>query len=231
MFIALVAAASLSQPIEAPAYMFEAAPATVTDPLWAQPNFSFSAAQDDEKKQADFSYTYIEIGATQLSPDDTSVTDEDVDSYYGRASLGIGIFHLFGSYENQALDFMDTSTDLYKLGVGLHFPIMRKLDILAEGAWLYSDVSSDISNLDDTTEGFEGRAGLRWMPLLWNGGGVELDGNIVYIDLPNRLASEEESTGWEAGGRVHFLRLFSVGAMYGIIEEDDYVSINARVSF
>jgi hypothetical protein len=107
---------------------------------------------------------------------------------------------------------------------------MPKLDVLGEAAWLYSDLSSDLSTLDDTTDGFEGKAGVRWMPLVWGGGGCELNGNLVYVDLENRLASEDDATGWEAGVQVHFLRLFSVGAMYSILEDDDRVSANVRVS-
>jgi hypothetical protein len=88
-----------------------------------------------------------------------------------------------------------------------------------------------LAGLDDSANGFEARVGARWMPLLWDGGGLELDGNIVYVDLSNRLGSDSYVTGWEAGARFHFLRLLSVGAMYGMLGQDDEVNVNARVSF
>ena len=180
----------------------------------------------------EFSYTYVELGATQLDLDDDSLTDEDVDSFYLKASLALGMFHIFASYEDQELDFQDTSTDLYTLGAGVHFPVAPKLDVLAEVAWIYNDLTSDISQLDDTTDGWGGRAGVRWMALPWDRGGLELNGNLLYIDLENRLASDDDATtGWDVGTQVHFLKLFSVGAAYAIIDDDDRVSVNARVSF
>jgi hypothetical protein len=189
------------------------------------------AAAADSSKAANFSYTYVEIGATSLNPDDTSLTNDNVDTYYIRGSLGLGMFHIFAAYENQSLDYQDTSGDLYRLGAGLHVEVGPKLDLVGEAAWLYSDLSSDLSTLDDTTDGFEGKVGARWMPLPWDGGGLELDGNFLYVDLDNRLASDDIGSGWEAGAQLHFLQMFSVGAMYSIVDSDDKVAINARMSF
>ena len=230
MLLLAISIAALGQPFEIPASLLEVAPPPPVDAEVMLPADLRLPAQD-APKQDTFSYTFIEVGASSLNPDDTSVTNDNVDSYYLRASLGLGMFYLFGSYEDQSLDFQNTSTDLYRLGAGLHFGLTPKLDLVGEAAWLYSDMSSDISALDDTTDGFEGRAGARWMPLDWSGGGLELDGNLIYVDLENRLASDDTGTGWEAGARLHFLRLFSVGAMYSIVDSDDVVSINARLSF
>jgi len=36
--------------------------------------------------------------------------------------------------------------------------------------------------------------------------------------------------GWEAGVRVHLIQLVSVGATYTLLEDDNQVSLNARVS-
>jgi len=185
--------------------------------------------QDEAADESRFSYTFIEIGATQFDVDEA---DEEADIYYGRASLGLfDILYIFAGYENQSTDFEDTDTDVIRLGAGVHFPVMRKLDLVADIAWLYSDMSSDLDELDDTTDGFEVHAGARWMPLDWDGGGLEIHGGLVYVDLENRIASDDESTGFDLGAKLHFLRLFSVGAVYTMLEDDDSIGVNARVSF
>lgn len=53
----------------------------------------------------------------------------------------------------------------------------------------------------------------------------------VWVDLDNRLASEDRAFGFEAGVRLHVFRLISVGAMYSMIEEDDLVAVSARLAF
>jgi hypothetical protein len=186
----------------------------------------------DSSSDSPFKYTYIEIGATTLNVDDIQGSDEDVDSYYLRAQIAfLGFLYLYGGYENQSLDFQDTDTDLFRLGAGVHFNVLPKLDLVGEAGYLNSDTSSDLSNLDDTTDGFEAYAGARWMTVQWEGGGLELDGGATYVDLKNRLASHDESVGGKAGARVHFLKLFSVGADYTFWEDDDQLSANLRVSF
>lgn len=191
----------------------------------------FPAAAPSWEERSNFSYTYVEIGATTLDLDETTSTKDSVDTYYFRASLGLGLFHIFGAYEYQTFNYQDTRGDLYRLGAGAHLELTKGLDAVGEAAWLYSDLSSDLSTLDGSSNGFEGKAGLRWMPLPWDGGGLELDGNFVYVDLENRLASNDAGSGWEAGAQLHFLEMFSMGLVYSIVDNDDKVSINARFSF
>ena len=175
------------------------------------------------------SYTFIEIGGTQY---DVDAFDETSDVYYGRASIGLfGFLYAFGEYQNQSSDFQNTDTDVIALGAGAHFAVMPKLDIFGELSYLYYDISSDLSTLDDTTEGYEAAAGARFMVLPWDGGGIEVNGKVNYIDLGDVAGDDYSETGWEVGARVHFLRLFSIGASYAEIEDDDEASINARVSF
>ena len=230
MLLLALSIAPLGQPFEIPASLLEVAPPVRVDADVALPA-NLPVATEDAPEKAKISYTYIEVGWASLTLDDNSVTNDDVNTWYVRASLGLGLFHVFGGYENQAIGFKDTSTNLYQLGAGVHFGLTPKLDLVGEAAWLYSDMSSDLSTLDGTTDGFEGRAGARWMPMLWNGGGFELDGNFIYVDLENRLASDDSGTGWEAGAQVHFLEMFSMGATYSVVDSDDTMSINARWSF
>ena len=105
------------------------------------------------------------------------------------------------------------------------------LDALAEASWVYNDVSSDLEDLDDSNSGYRLFGGARWLVLPWDGGGVELEGGAGYLDLENNLASEDESFFWEHGARLHFLRWFSVGASYTMLEDDQALAANARFSF
>lgn len=177
----------------------------------------------------DFSYTFVEVGAVKYDVDNA---DDDVDIYYGRASLELfKIFHVFGEYQNQSTDFANTDTDLFSLGVGAQLGILPKIDVFGEVAWLYNDVSSDLDELDDTNSGYELFAGARWMALPWERGGLEINGGLGYVDLKNSLASDDEAVEWELGARAHFLKLLSVGLTYAMIEDDDAILGNVRVSF
>ena len=63
---------------------------------------------------------------TTLNVDDIQGSDEDVDIWYLRAQLALfGFLYIYGGYEDQELDFQDTSTDLYRLGAGVHFGGVR----------------------------------------------------------------------------------------------------------
>jgi len=176
-----------------------------------------------------FRYTYFELGASAVNVDGTS---EDVDVYYGRASLGLfRLFFLSATYESMELDVADTDGDVLSLGVGAHLSLTPTLDLVGEVDWLYSDVSSDDNDLDGTESGTEISAGARWMPIEWGGGGgIEVNGGALWQDLENRLGSDDSVVGWEAGVRVHLIQLVSVGATYTLLEDDNQVSLNARVS-
>jgi hypothetical protein len=182
-----------------------------------------------DKGKGPFSYTYVEVGAAKY---DVDQINEKSDIYYGRASIAfLGFLYAFGEYQNQSNDFQNTDSDLIELGGGVHFNVMPTLDLFGEVGWLYNDVSSDLASLDDTNQGYEAFGGARLMALPWDGGGLELNGGIGYVDLNNRLASDDAATEWEVGARVHFLKMLSVGATYAILKDDDYVTANFRVSF
>ncbi|MCC6409735.1 MAG: hypothetical protein IT453_21450 [Planctomycetes bacterium] len=176
-----------------------------------------------------FSYTYLELGAVSL---DVDAIDDEADIYYGRASIELlGFLYVFGEYSNLSIDYKNTDTDLIELGAGAHVNVVPKLDLFGEVGWLYSDVSSDLSALDDTTNGYEVFGGARWMVLPWTGGGLELNGGLGYVDLENQISSDDKTTFWEVGARVHVLEMLSVGATYSKLEDDDQVSAGIRLSF
>jgi hypothetical protein len=240
--IALTASLALSaapQPAAQPSFTLEPAsfalePAALAvaprEALFATSASLFAA--DDHEGDSPLSYTYVEVGATTFNVDDLEGEDEDIDTYYARASLNLGLIYLFAGYENQDLDLEDTDSDLWRLGVGAHLGLARQLHLIGEIAWLFNDVSSDLDELDESESGYEARAGVRWLPIEWSRGGLELDGNLVYQDIDNRLASDDADIGGELGVRAHFIQILSVGAMYTRYrEDDDQLGLNVRFSF
>ena len=221
-FLALpTPAASVEAPPDLP--LFDPNPALVA-PLSLAPSPLF------EGGDSGFSYTYIEAGLT--SGDVEDLDDESVDTYYARGSLGLFKFlYGFAEYENSSIDFENTDTNQVTLGAGAHIDPLDALSLYAEIGWVYNSVSSDDGNIDGDENGYRVGGGVRWMALPWSGGGLELDGEIGYIDLDHVIASDETPTYWNAGARVHFLGHFSVGALYEKVDVDDRLVGNLRFSF
>ena len=182
----------------------------------------------DEGGGFDFSYTYVELGYGFFDIDDF---DDDSETLYGRASLGLFDFlFVFLDYQNQSTDFGDTDTDLFGVGAGAHLDLVDDVDLVGEAAWLTADVESDLSNLDDENDGWEAFAGARWMALPRGSGGLEVNGGFRWIDIEG-VFSDDEIGAWEAGARYHFGKLLSVGTLYRFLEDDGFWGVDARLSF
>jgi hypothetical protein len=203
----------------------ESLPSDLLEGLSAAPPKPFFAEPGDDWK---FSYTYVELGLGKYDIDDF---DEDSDTLYGRASLGLFNFlYVFLDYSNQSTDFEDTDTDMFGLGVGGHFDVSNRLNLVGEASWLSADVSSDLPNLDDKNDGWMAFAGARYMALPIGNGGLEVNGGFRWIDVKG-VFSDDEIGAWEAGARYHFNHLLSAGAKYQFLEDDGFWGIDARVSF
>jgi hypothetical protein len=189
-----------------------------------------STFQGNVRHEAAFSYSYIEGGGIQQNPDDLG---DEVEAVFLRLSIELfKVLHIFAGFANRDSDFQNTDSNFAELGAGLHFPISPRLDLVAEGSWLFNDVDSDLDTLDDKETGFGLFGGVRYMAVPWESGGLELNGGVRHIDLENDLASDGEgTTGWEAGARIHFARMFSVGAVYQKFDEFDAVAGSVRLSF
>jgi hypothetical protein len=205
-------------------------------PNAAAPAFSFTApemaalyvapAADDGAFH--FSYTYIQLGYSVTSLD---TIDDDAKGLTGRASLGLfDIAYVFLDYANKTTDFENSDSDNYGLGAGVHFAVRPNLDLVGEAAWISNDISSDLSTLNNSNDGWTAMAGARFLPVPWDGGGLELNGGFRWIDVKG-LLSDEQTGAWEVGARVHFLKMLSVGASYSFLEQDRQWGIDARVSF
>jgi hypothetical protein len=193
----------------------------------SQPILQSAKEPAPAKHGASLSYSYIEIGATRTNLD---VIDDEADAYYGKFSWDVNhAFYLFGGYENQSVDVGNTETDIWSVGFGGHTGLAENLDFFSDLAFLFTDTSTN--NFDSDANGTYFRAGLRWMALPFERGGLELNGAGLILDLDNNVYSDSSSIGFEAGARLHFLSAFSVAASYIQLEDDDSGTVSARYSF
>ncbi|MEM6672537.1 MAG: hypothetical protein AAF726_06810 [Planctomycetota bacterium] len=195
-------------------------------------NTTYYDDDDDDNRwddDFDFSYTFVEIGFFETDLDDFD--EDDPESYYIDGSIALGMFQIVAGYQNTEIDFGDSSTDQFRLGIGAHFEVAPRLDIQGDISWLFADTSSDLGNLDDDNNGFIVTAGPRWLALPWSGGGLELAANLLYRDIEGVFASDDGQFGFELETRIHFLNLFSLGASYFDYDGDQNYAFNARVSF
>ena len=175
-----------------------------------------------------FSYSYIEVGARRFNVDNLNGNSEDIDAYYGKFSLNFGPIFGFVGYESQDVDGLPIDANRVDLGVGGHVGVLDKLDLVGQVAWLYNDVSASGGG---TKGGYEAKFGARWMVLDLTAASIELNGNVIWIDLENRLSANPDDAGFEVGGRVHFLKMLSAGLGYARFEDDDQIGLDLRFSF
>jgi hypothetical protein len=186
------------------------------------------AAALEGDKGSVLGYTYLELGVAQNDVDDF---DDDVDIFYGRASLNFLVFlYGFVGYSNQSTDFADTDSDQYTLGLGGHFGILPNLDLVGEVGGIWNDVSSDEDDLDGSEFGYRLSAGARYLALPWFSGGLELNARVGHIDLDNQIASDDEAFFWALGARAHFAKFLSVGAEFEQVEDDATILGSLRFS-
>lgn len=198
---------------------------TPPDPVAAEPGLLVPIPRNSD--EANFSYSYAELGYSVTKID---VTDHNADAYYLRGSFGfLKYFHVIGGVERQSTSVDDAKLDEFDLGAGVHFPVLDKLDLLAELSYVFNDINSN-SGGSDTNTGYMGYLGARLMALPWDGGGLEIDGGYRYLRIDS-LLSESDSNQWEIGARVHFLNHFSVGGRYVFIQQDHMYAFDVRFSF
>lgn len=216
----------------APLSPFASQPSTTVEPIdYARYSLgainAATAAPLEDEVGWQFSYTFIEVGATRADLEDI---DDEADTYYGTASLDLfDLVYIFLGYENSSTDFNNTDTDYWTLGAGVHFNVAQRLDLLADLAFVYSDLSSD--TVSDTSNGHQLRAGARWLPFEFNQGGLELAARGIWVDYGSEYFSDDGQLGFDVEARLHFLRRLSVGLGYRMLEDYDTGSVNARFSF
>ncbi|MFT7671256.1 MAG: hypothetical protein ACI8X5_003973 [Planctomycetota bacterium] len=204
-----------------------AAPSTITSVHWVAPALKLA-----DSEGYDFSYTYLEIG---FDATDLDTLPDDADSYRLRGSLGLfSILHIFADYASQSAGPVDN--DSLGLGVGAHFGVGEKLDLIGEVAWLYDEARGLSSGSGSGSgSGYSVFLGGRWMVLPMGHGGLEINGGYRWIERDSGLLSEIITSNgqlgsWELGGRFHFLSAFSIGINYALLEDDTRIGLDARFS-
>jgi hypothetical protein len=181
-----------------------------------------------DKAEADFSYSYVEVGYARTKISDVS---SHSNAGYIEGSFGfLDHFRIYGSYIRENTDFDSASLDSYILGGGVHFGVLPKLDLVGDIAWIFNQIDSDSLFTGDNENGFALYAGARWMVLPDLLGGLEADGGLRYSDVTS-LASSKVGTALELGGRLHFSRLLSLGLTWDYRESDQRLAFDARFSF
>jgi opacity protein-like surface antigen len=178
--------------------------------------------------KATFSYSYAEAGYEAMKLDEP---DKTAHAIFVRASLGfLDYFHVFAAADRASTSFDNATADNYQVGGGVHLPILSRLDLIGEAAWLYDYIDSDHLFDKDTNTGVSLYAGARFMVLDWSGGGLELNGGYRYTDITS-LLSDKVNSAIEVGARFHFLNHLSVGATYAFIDQDRSLAVDLRFSF
>lgn len=175
----------------------------------------------------EFSYTYVEIGYTQT---DVDVVDENLDAWHLRGSFEFAKFlHGFAGYSRGSSDFDDAAVDTFDLGIGGHFSIIKRLDLIGEVAWLWNNLDGDVNGSDSDT-GVSLFIGARFLVMEFNRGGLEVNGGIRRTEI-DAFSSDRVTTSVELGARVHFMNRFSVGLTYADMEDDSRLGIDGRFQF
>jgi len=144
-------------------------------------------------------YTYVELGYERVNPDHI---DDDLNAGSVNGSLAVtDHVHLFAGYSYGEVDTAGTTLDVQSAegGAGLNFPLTKKVDVVADAAYLWSKVHADrFGSADDNGYGLS--LGLRAMvtPKL------ELNGGASFSDT-----SGTEWSGY-VGGAYSFTRVFAV---------------------
>jgi len=181
-----------------------------------------------DKAEANFSYTYAELGYARTELNDVS---DHSNAGYVEGSIGfLDHFRMFGSYIREDTNFDNATLDSFVLGGGVHFGVLPKLDLVGDIAWIFNHIDSDNLFTGDNENGFSIYAGARWMVLPDLMGGLEADGGLRYSDV-NSLSSNKAGTALELGGRFHFSKLLSLGMTYDYREADQRLAFDVRFSF
>lgn len=177
--------------------------------------------------EASFSYTYAEAGYSVTRLDKL---DRDAHAIYLNGSFAfLKFFHAIAGIERQEVSLDNARLYEFDVGGGVQLPILDKLDLVGEVAYLVDEIDSDHTS-SQTNEGWTAYGGARFMPLQWDRGGLEIFGGLRYTVLDSFL-SQKETTSVEFGARGHFLDHMSVGAKAAFLEDDRMVAIDFRYSF
>jgi hypothetical protein len=167
---------------------------------------------------SDISYTYVEGTLIGESIDDPSGDDDIEGSGLGLTGSVELSKHLFGfmnlsgtEYEYKNFDDSDFSAGRLGLGIGLHFPLGKNLDLVGAVSLQRLRLEDEFDNaINEQGHGWDiGLRGMAGQRLQWNVG-------LNYVDY----GDDFDDTGWTAGFRYYFTRTFAAGLDVASTDKD-----------
>lgn len=165
---------------------------------------------------SDMSYTYVDLAYVHLDQDNRGSNDGGA----LRGSFGIAEnFLVFAEYVGFPRGNA-TNLNLYSAGIGGHFGLTDRMDVVGRIGWAGADVGS----FNDS--GFIASLGLRGRPKEK----VELEANVIYTDFGSSVG---DATELALAGRYFFSERIAVGleVRTSLFDRDQAQTILAGVRF
>ncbi len=167
---------------------------------------------------SDISYTYVEGALTGEAIDDPD-GDDDIEgsglSLTGSVDLSshvFGFLNLAGTeYQYKNFDDSDFSAGRLGLGIGWHFPLGSKIDLVSGVSLQRLRLEDEFDNAINE-QGYGVNVGLRGMA----GQRVQWNVGMNYVDY----GDDVDDTSWTAGFRYYFTRGFAMGLDVGSTDKD-----------
>lgn len=164
----------------------------------------------------DMSYSWVNIEYTDVDIDDAPSGDGPS----LRGSIGFADhFFAFAEYGMFDVDVLDI--DLMAVGLGGHYGLTDKLDLVGRAGYVEVDISSP--GFSATQDGWLASVGLRSRVAEH----VELEGSVMQRDL----GDGGDDTVFSVGGRYHFNDLVAAGLEYQMSDEVNFLFAGVRFSF
>ena len=163
-------------------------------------------------------YTYAGLDYVDTEDDDL---DLDGDGFALRGSVGfLNNFFAFASYEDIGYDF-DIDATLLKVGVGGHWPLNEKIDLVGHAGIVNADFEVGNNDFDDDGILLGARLRSQIMPKL------EVEGGFDYIDLDDL----GDDTSIVLEGRYFFMDQLAGGLLLQFGGDVQTIGVNMRVTF
>lgn len=156
-------------------------------------------------------YSYVEAGYNDIDIDELEPTDG---GFIG-GGFGGKSWHAFAQYNDSSGDFVDVTQ--WWLGAGWHGGLGEKADIVAEAAYIDTDLGGA-----DSESGYMVRAGVKWRLIKL----LELSGFYKYQDLGFDGFDTQDGFDLDA-----VLYIWRIGIGLGYESLSDVETFNAYVRF
>jgi hypothetical protein len=168
---------------------------------------------------ADMNYTNLEINYLDLDVGETVSVNGDGFEIAGSWEVSEQI-HLFGSWQDQSLDF-DIDGQTLEIGGGWAHGFSDKLDFV--GTLSYVDAELEAGGVTASDDGLAIGGGIRSRL----GTSFELDASLKYVDFDE----SGSDTGISVGGRYYFNDSMALGASLDSNDNADTLRLGFRWEF